>query len=90
MRRRLLIARRLCLLGTFLAMAAGLAALAVLALLPPPVPPHQAWFCRLWTAGELPSGPACVRAPATYRPPWPYIGEHGKVVYPSPSAGTVP
>lgn len=83
--RFLLILRRLCLLGTVLAMAAGLAALGWLALAPPPVPPKQAWFCRIWTSAPPVASPMCARYPATYRPPWPYLGENGKVVDPSPA-----
>ena len=43
-----------------------------------------AWFCRVWQPREQMTGPACVRMPAAYRPPWPYLGPHGSVIYPSP------
>lgn len=86
-------ARRALAAAALLAVAAGvaLAAYTAAGFRPaPPHPPRLAWFCRIRVSPAVPSGPACVRYPAAYRPPWPYLGQDGREHYPSPAPGGSP
>jgi len=52
----------------------------------PPAPPRVAIFCRVWPPGAVPppGTTVCIRRPASFRPPWPYVGPDGTVITPRP------
>lgn len=79
--------RRFLVTAVLLAAAAAvsLAAYTAAGFRPAPAQVRLAWFCRVWVSPAVPSGPACAQYPAAYKPPWPYLGHAGKVVYPSPA-----